>query len=103
MQTDVINSFNKNVGTNIKVRRTELKWTQERLAKKLGVTFQQVQKYEKGTNGCSGYRLDQLSSIMKKPVNYFFEKPVLALEYNTDAPLILTEDMEVKDDQSSSR
>ena len=42
MQTDVINSFNKNVGTNIKVRRTELKWTQERLAKKMGVTFQQV-------------------------------------------------------------
>ena len=98
MQTDVINSFNKNVGTNIKVRRTELKWTQERLAKKLGVTFQQVQKYEKGVNGVSAFRLSQLSRRLGIPINHFFEGLG-----KTEKPLVLTEDMEVKDDQSSSR
>ena len=47
------NSFNKDIGTKIKGRRQELKLTQTKLGNKLGVTFQQVQKYEKGVNAVS--------------------------------------------------
>ncbi|MGB0633777.1 MAG: helix-turn-helix domain-containing protein, partial [Flavobacteriaceae bacterium] len=47
--------------------------TQSKLAKNIGVTFQQIQKYEKGTNGVSSIRLLQLSNYLKVPINYFFE------------------------------
>ena len=47
--------------------------TQTKLAKSIGVTFQQIQKYEKGTNGVSSLRLLQLSNYLKVPINYFFE------------------------------
>ena len=86
------NSFNKNIGIKIKGRREELHWTQTKLGNKLGVTFQQVQKYEKGKNGCSAYRLKEISKHLKVPIIYFFEKP-----------LILTKEMEVEHDKSSSR
>ena len=86
------NSFNQNVGIKIKVKREELNWTQTKLGNKLGVTFQQVQKYEKGKNGCSAYRIKELSKHLKVPIIYFFEQP-----------LILTKEMEVEHDKSSSR
>ena len=89
------NSFNKDIGTKIKGRRQELKLTQTKLGNKLGVTFQQVQKYEKGINGVSAFRLNQLSRILNVPINYFFEY--------LDIPLILTKEMEVTNDKSSSR
>ena len=65
--------FNKSIGLKIKKRRLELKKTQTWLAKKINVTFQQIQKYEKGTNGVSSIRLLQLSNYLKVPINYFFE------------------------------
>ena len=49
------------------------KLTQEDLAKYLGITFQQIQKYEKGTNGVSSARLLQLANFLKVPIKYFFE------------------------------
>ena len=79
------NSFNKDIGTKIKGRRQELKLTQTKLGNKLGVTFQQVQKYEKGLNGCSAFRIKELSKHLKVPIVYFFEQP-----------LILTKEMEIK-------
>ena len=47
--------------------------TQTKVAKAINVTFQQIQKYEKGTNGVSSIRLFQLSNYLKVPINYFFE------------------------------
>ena len=47
--------------------------TQTKVAKAINVTFQQIQKYEKGTNGVSSIRLLQLSNYLKVPINYFFE------------------------------
>ena len=47
--------------------------TQTKVAKAINVTFQQIQKYEKGTNGVSSIRLLQLSNYLKVPINYFYE------------------------------
>ena len=65
--------FNKSIGIKIKNRRLELKLTQSKLAKRINVTFQQIQKYEKGTNGVSSISLLQLSNYLKVPITYFFE------------------------------
>lgn len=60
------------VGQRIKLRRNELGLSQERLGKSLGITFQQVQKYERGTNRVSASRLAQIAEELKVPVGYFF-------------------------------
>ena len=61
------------VGQRIRWRRKELKLTQEKLGEQLGLTFQQVQKYEKGVNRISAGRLFELSTVMGVPVTYFFD------------------------------
>lgn len=61
------------VGQRVRQRRTLLGITQEALADKLGMTFQQVQKYEYGTNRIGAGRLYQLSQVLQMPVSYFFE------------------------------
>ena len=66
-------NFNKHLGSKLKVRRLALGLTQTKVAKAINVTFQQIQKYEKGTNGVSSVRLLQLANYLKVPVNYFFE------------------------------
>ena len=66
-------NFNKHLGSKLKLRRLALGLTQTRVAKAINVTFQQIQKYEKGTNGVSSIRLLQLSNYLKVPINYFFE------------------------------
>ena len=65
--------FDIHTGIKLRNKRVERKKTQERVAKVLNVTFQQVQKYEKGTNGLSGFHILQLSEFFKVPVTYFFE------------------------------
>ena len=67
------NNFNKHLGNKLKLRRLALGLTQTKVAKAINVTFQQIQKYEKGTNGVSSVRLLQLANYLKVPVNYFFE------------------------------
>ena len=67
------NNFNKHLGNKLKLRRLALGLTQTKVAKAINVTFQQIQKYEKGTNGVSSIRLLQLANYLKVPVNYFFE------------------------------
>ena len=64
---------NKHLGNKLKLRRLALGLTQTKVAKAINVTFQQIQKYEKGTNGVSSIRLLQLSNYLKVPINYFFE------------------------------
>ena len=67
------NNFNKHLGNKLKLRRLALGQTQTKVAKAINVTFQQIQKYEKGSNGVSSIRLLQLSNYLKVPINYFFE------------------------------
>ena len=66
-------NFNKHLGSKLKLRRLAMGLTQTKVAKAINVTFQQIQKYEKGTNGVSSIRLLQLSNYLKVPINYFFE------------------------------
>lgn len=72
--------FNKVVGQRILKQRLNKKLTQTKLAKRLFVTFQQIQKYEKGVNGVSGFRLKQLSLALEVPVNYFFDYPITVID-----------------------
>jgi transcriptional regulator with XRE-family HTH domain len=66
-------NFNKHLGNMLKMRRLALGLTQTKVAKAINVTFQQIQKYEKGINGVSSTRLLQLSNYLKVPINYFFD------------------------------
>ena len=66
-------NFNRHLGSRLRMRRLALGLTQTKVAQAINVTFQQIQKYEKGTNGISSLRLMQLSNILKVPVIYFFE------------------------------
>ena len=66
-------NFNKHLGNKLKLRRLALGLTQTKVAKAINDTFQQNQKYEKGTYGVSSIRLLQLSNYLKVPINYFFE------------------------------
>ena len=67
------NNFNRHLGSKLRIRRLALGLTQTKVAQAINVTFQQIQKYEKGTNGISSLRIMQLSSFLKVPVLYFFE------------------------------
>ena len=66
-------SFNKHLGSKLRMRRLALGLTQTKVAQAINVTFQQIQKYEKGTNGISSLRVMQLANFLKVPVVYFFE------------------------------
>ena len=66
-------NYNKHLGSMLKMRRLALGLTQTKVAKAINVTFQQIQKYEKGINGVSSIRLLQLSNYLKVPINYFFD------------------------------
>ena len=66
-------NFNKHLGSKLRMRRLALGLTQTKVAQAINVTFQQIQKYEKGTNGISSLRIMQLSNFLKVPIVYFFE------------------------------
>ena len=66
-------NFNRHLGSKLRMRRLVLGLTQTKVAQAIHVTFQQIQKYEKGTNGISSLRIMQLSNFLKVPVVYFFE------------------------------
>ncbi|HET6468148.1 MAG TPA: helix-turn-helix domain-containing protein [Geminicoccaceae bacterium] len=62
------------VGQRLKLRRSLVGMSQERLADLLGITFQQIQKYERGTNRIGSSRLYQLAGILGVPVGWFFDE-----------------------------
>ena len=66
-------NFNVHLGKKLRMRRLSLGLTQTKVAQSINVTFQQIQKYEKGTNGVSSSRLMQLSTYLKVPITYFYE------------------------------
>lgn len=67
------NPIDQHVGSRVRMRRAMLGMTQEKLGLALGLTFQQVQKYEKGTNRIGASRLQAMSKILEVPPSYFFE------------------------------
>jgi transcriptional regulator with XRE-family HTH domain len=73
MPRDVAHPTDKHVGTKLRLRRMKLGMSQSTLANALGLTFQQVQKYEKGANRIGAGRLQHLAQILQMPVESFFE------------------------------
>src|SRR6201988_1146698 len=67
------NPVDKHVGSRVRMRRMMLAMSQEKLGDALGLTFQQVQKYEKGTNRIGASRLQQIAGTLQVPVAFFFE------------------------------
>jgi len=66
-------SIDRHVGSRVRLRRQLLNMSQEKLGEELGVTFQQVQKYERGANRIGAGRLWMLSRVLDVPVGFFFE------------------------------
>ena len=73
MATKAPNPIDKHVGARVRMRRLLVGMSQEKLGTALGITFQQIQKYEKGTNRIGASRLQQISGVLGVPVSYFFE------------------------------
>lgn len=75
------NLIDKHVGNRVRMRRLMLSMSQDKLANALDVSFQQVQKYEKGTNRVGASRLQKIAQILQVPVGFFFDGAP-----NIDAP-----------------
>ncbi len=85
------NNIDKHVGARLRIRRMSIGMSQERLGEALGLTFQQVQKYEKGTNRIGASRLQQIGQIIGVPPAFFFEDMPVAIPAGS-AQLSLAED-----------
>ncbi len=88
------NPIDVHVGSRVRLRRTLLGMSQEKLGQALGLTFQQIQKYERGVNRIGSSRLYQLSQILDVPVSFFFDdmpaanaSPASGLAETPQAPL----------------
>ncbi len=89
MQQKSPNHVDCHIGIRLRARRTSLEMSQEKLAESLGLTFQQVQKYEKGTNRISASRLLQIGQILGVDIDYFFDglSRAQGIESSADAAL----------------
>ncbi|WP_062014644.1 helix-turn-helix domain-containing protein [Aureimonas sp. AU4] len=67
------NPIDVHVGARVRLRRTMTGMSQEKLGEHLGITFQQIQKYEKGTNRIGASRLQKIAEVLNASVSYFFE------------------------------
>ncbi len=108
------NTADVNVGRRIRQRRRQLKLSQTRLGDSIGVSFQQIQKYEKGTNRISASALDRLAKVLGVEPGYFYsgwEHPVAGLSEKEQAQLLgdradivrLTTAFERIDDEATRR
>ena len=86
-------NFNRHLGSKLRLRRLALGLTQTKVAQAINVTFQQIQKYEKGTNGISSLRIMQLANFLKVPVVYFFEDYPAYNNQSADMNKIETQDL----------
>jgi transcriptional regulator with XRE-family HTH domain len=91
MPRGALNPIDKHVGSRVRMRRRMLDMSQTDLANSLGLTFQQVQKYEKGSNRIGAARLQHISQILQVPVPFFFEGAPASIgwsaaEESADAP-----------------
>ena len=74
MNVKTPNAIDSYVGARIRMRRQQLGMSQERLAEQIGVTFQQVQKYEKGINRIGASRLQRIADVLRASPSFFFEQ-----------------------------
>jgi transcriptional regulator with XRE-family HTH domain len=84
MSTKSPNPTDKHVGNRVRMRRMMAKMSQTTLGNAMGISFQQLQKYENGTNRLSAGRLHQLSHILQVSVSFFFEGLLLPSEASSD-------------------
>mgnify|MGYP000758167435 FL=1 len=96
------NPIDIHVGKRIRMRRNLLGWSQEKLGDLLGLTFQQIQKYEKGLNRVSASRLWDFSVVLETPISFFYDdmdktvaKQSPRMFSNPEAETSLNEEMEV--------
>ena len=75
------NPVDVHVGTRVRLRRQVMKMSQERLGDQLGVTFQQVQKYERGANRIGASRLWKISEVLGVPIGFFFDGVTEGVEH----------------------
>jgi len=80
------NPTDRHVGARVRMRRLMLNMTQTELGERLGLTFQQVQKYEKGTNRIGASRLQHIAEILQVPISFFFDGAVETGEFKTIEP-----------------
>jgi transcriptional regulator with XRE-family HTH domain len=73
MSSKAPNPVDKYVGSRVRMRRIMLGMSQEKLGEALGLTFQQIQKYEKGTNRVGASRIQQISEVLQVPISFLFE------------------------------
>ena len=86
------NPVDVHVGARVRLRRTLLGMSQDKLAQALGLTFQQVQKYESGANRVGASRLMQISEALDVPIHAFFEGAGTDIAGDTDSPMSLVAD-----------
>ncbi len=79
------NPIDIHVGSRVRLRRMMLGMSQEKLGENLGITFQQIQKYEKGTNRIGASRLQHIARVLTVPVSFFFEDAPGAVTPEPDA------------------
>src|SRR5919205_2624999 len=73
MTTKSPNQIDRHVGSRVRMRRMLIGMSQEKLGAALGITFQQIQKYEKGTNRIGASRLHQIGRVLGVPIEFFYE------------------------------
>lgn len=86
-KNDKPNPIDVHVGSRVRLRRTLLGMSQEKLGEAIGLTFQQVQKYERGANRIGASRLYDLSRVLDVPVSYFFEEMASDVAHAAEARL----------------
>lgn len=86
------NAIDRHIGERIRIRRLMLGVSQEKLGEALGVSFQQVQKYERGANRVGSGRLQQIASVLKAPISYFYEAQEGAGSEPAPEPLLRDKD-----------
>jgi transcriptional regulator with XRE-family HTH domain len=84
--------IDRHVGSRVRMRRMLLKMSQEKLGEALGLTFQQIQKYEKGLNRIGASRLQQISKSLNVPPSFFFEGAPTGVAATADGPATLEEE-----------
>jgi len=91
MKTKILHPTDKNVGSRVRSRRMALGMSQTDLGDALGVTFQQIQKYEKGTNRIGAGRLHRLAEVLKVDPAFFFEGEMVQTAHTSSSPDYLTD------------
>ena len=88
MATKAPNPVDKYVGSRVRMRRIMLGMSQEKLGEALGMTFQQIQKYEKGANRVGSSRLARIAAILKVPISNFFDNSAAGAEGPVAGPVV---------------